>query len=260
MEQLGVGSKMVKSIKYWLQATNICEEKYINSGRGRALYLTPNFGEIINKYDPYFDDIFTLFALHYQIVKNDNLCIAWNIFFNEYDGVDFTREDMTEVCKSILNKKIEEGCSFSEKSFADDCSSVIRMYYSISESEEPEESLQCPLVSLGLISKSGRFKNAYMKTAPAKDALDKLVVLYVIVNNFTGKKVSVSINDLVNAPNNVGRLFNLNRVKINEYLDQLRVAGYLTINRTAGLDMVYINEDIKPSDILVKYYKESQMR
>ena len=80
------------------------------------------------------------------------------------------------------------------------------------------------------------------------------------LNNFTGKKVSVSINDLVNAPNNVGRLFNLNRVKINEYLDQLRVAGYLTINRTAGLDMVYINEDIKPSDILVKYYKESQMR
>lgn len=63
MEQLGVGSKMVKSIKYWLQATNICEGKYINSGRSRALYLTQDFGEIINKYDPYFDDIFTLFIL-----------------------------------------------------------------------------------------------------------------------------------------------------------------------------------------------------
>ena len=36
MEQLGVGSKMVKSIRFWLQATALCVEKYINSGRSRA--------------------------------------------------------------------------------------------------------------------------------------------------------------------------------------------------------------------------------
>lgn len=260
MEQLGVGSKMVKSIKYWLQAANICEEKYINSGRGRALYLTQDFGAVINKYDPYFDDIFTLFVLHYQIAKNETLCIAWNIFFNEYDGVDFTRDDMAEVCKVILNKKMEEGCTFSEKSFSDDCRSVIRMYYSSSDSEDPEESLQCPLISLGLISKSGRTKNAYIKTAPAKDTLDKFAFLYVLVNNLAEDKLSVSINELVSAPNNVGRIFNLNRVKTNEYLDQLRIEGYLTINRTAGLDMVYLNENMRPSDVLVKYYEKAQMR
>lgn len=32
MEILGVGSKMVKSIRYWLQATDLCEEK-INGDR-----------------------------------------------------------------------------------------------------------------------------------------------------------------------------------------------------------------------------------
>jgi len=260
MEQLGVGSKMVKSIKYWLLATGICKEKFINSGRGRALYLTNDIGEIINKYDPYFDDIFTLLVLHYQIVKNDVLCMVWNIFFNEYNGVDFTKDDMTSVCKAYLAKKMEEGSSFSEKLFNDDCSSVIRMYYSTSEAEDPEESLQCPLVSLGLLSKSTRIKNAYIKTAPTREILDKMAVLYVIVSNLEEGKNSVSINDLLNAPNNIGRLFNLNRVKINEYLDQLRVAGYLTINRTAGLDMVYINEELDASGILIKYYEKSQMR
>lgn len=262
MEQLGVGSKMVKSIKYWLQATNICEEKYMNGGSGRirAFNLTKDFGRIINRYDPYFDDIFTLFALHYQIVKNEFFCMPWNIFFNEYDGVDFTRDDMVEVCKDLLNKKMEEGYTFSEKSFADDCASIIRMYYSSTEYEDPEESLQCPLAALGLISKSVRKKNAYIKTAPARDALDKYVVLYVIVSNLSEDKKSVSIHDLVHSPNNVGRVFNLNRVITNEYLDQLRIAGDLTINRTAGLDMVYLNEDIKPDEILAKYYEESQMR
>ena len=43
MEQLGVGSKMVKSIKYWLLATNICTEKYTNSGRSRELILTDDY-------------------------------------------------------------------------------------------------------------------------------------------------------------------------------------------------------------------------
>ena len=58
----------------------------------------------------------------------------------------------------------------------------------------------------------------------------------------------------------MGRVFNLNRVSVNEYLDQLRVAGYLTINRTAGLDMVYLNNAITPASVLTKYYEEAQVR
>jgi len=73
-------------------------------------------------------------------------------------------------------------------------------------------------------------------------------------------KTSVSIDDLLKAPNNVGRVFNLNRVTINEYLDQLRISGYLTINRTAGLDMVYVDSVMKLQDIMVEYYEKAQGR
>ena len=125
MERLGVGSKMVKSIRYWLQATGLSEERYINSGRARAQYLTEDFGKVVQKWDPYFDDIFTLFLLHYHIVSNQNLCMPWSIFFNEYDGQDFTKENMIEVCKDLLDRKMDEGSSFSENSFSDDCSSII---------------------------------------------------------------------------------------------------------------------------------------
>ena len=260
MEQLGVGSKMVKSIKYWLLASRVCEEKYINNGRTRGLYLTEDFGKVINKYDPYFDDIFTLFAIHYQIIKNEALCIVWNIFFNEFAGSDFTKENMASVCSSLLKKRIPQGTSFSESLFLDDCSSVLKMYCSLSEYEDPEESLQCPLVSLKLLSRSTRSKNAYVKTTPSKDLIDKLMVLYVIVSNMPEEKNSVSISELVNDPNNIGHVFNLNRVRTNEYLDQLRITGYLTINRTAGLDMVYLNKNYNPSDILMEYYEQSQVR
>lgn len=260
MEQLGVGSKMVKSIRYWLQATGLCEEQYRNSGRARAQVITANFGGVIREKDPYFDDIFTLFLLHYHIVTNDALCMPWYVFFNEYEGQDFTKENMISVCKELLVKKMEEGCSFSEKSFEDDCSSIIRMYTNSSNVEDPEESLACPLAALGLLQKSQRNKNAYSKSMPSRESLDKLAVLYVITCNLSEAKNSVSIDDLLNAPNNIGKVFNLSRVVINNYLDQLRIAGYLTINRTAGLDMVYVESPMKPQDIMTEYYTKTQVR
>jgi hypothetical protein len=260
MEQLGVGSKMVKSIRYWLQATNLCEEQYRNSGRARAQVITNDFGAIVKKYDPYFDDIFTLFLLHYHIVSNSTLCMPWNIFFNEYEGQDFTKENMIDVCKDLLTKKMEEGCTFSEKSFEDDCGSIIRMYLNAGNIEDPEESLACPLASLGLLQRSSRNKNAYTKSMPARDTLDKLAVLYVIICNLSKEKNSVSIDDLLNAPNNIGKVFNLSRVAINNYLDQLRIAGHLTINRTAGLDMIYVESTMIPQNIMAQYYTKAQVR
>lgn len=256
MEQLGVGSKMVKSIRYWLQATSLTEEYRINQGRGRAQVLTKQFGKIVNECDPYFDDIFTLFLLHYHIVSNDALCMVWNIFFNEFEGTDFTKENVISVCKDFLIRKMEEGCTFSEKSFEDDCDSVLKMYRPAIDKEDPEDSLVCPLSGLGLLQYSSVKKDAYVKAMPSRDLLDKLAVLYVIVSNLCEDKQSVSIDELLTAPNNVGRVFNLSRVAINNYLDQLRVSGYLTINRTAGLDMVYIETTMRPGEIMKEYYSK----
>lgn len=259
MEILGVGSKMVKSIRYWLRATGLTKE---NSpvGRAREQVLTESFGKVIEQYDPYFDDVFTLFLLHYNIVKNaDVLSVAWDIFFNNYDGQDFTKDNMIEKCMEELNKRLVEGATFSESLFADDCASILRMYNATDVAEDPEESLSCPLIELGLIRKSANKKGTYVKTPPACELLDKMAVLYVILDNIEKGKASVSIESLINDANNIGRVFNLDRILINEYLDQLRVSGYITLNRTAGLDMVYVNTDRTPESVMREYY-EKRMR
>ena len=260
MERLGVGSKMVKSIRFWLQATALCEEQYASGGRGKEQVITEYFGQVIAEFDPYFEDMFTLFLLHYHIVSNENLCMVWNIFFNEYRGEDFTRESMEEICSDLLTRKMESGATFSEKLFNDDCYSVIKMYLNTVTAEDPEESLACPLSELGLIQKSSKVKNSFIKKAPNREILDNLVILYVIVDNLKEGKNSVGIDDLLNAPNNIGRVFNLNRVLINEYLDQLRISGYITINRTAGLDMIYVETNMTPKDIMIEYYTKAQVQ
>lgn len=259
MEILGVGSKMVKSIRYWLRATGLTEERVL-VGRAREQVLTEKFGEVVAQYDPYFDDVFTLFLVHYNLVKDANgLSIVWNIFFNNYDGQDFTKDNMIEKCKEELNKRLAEGAKFSESLFADDCASVLKMYNATDVAEDPEESLSCPMAELGLIKKSANKKGTYIKMPPIRELLDKMAVLYVILDNIKEGKESVSIDSLINDANNIGKVFNLDRVLINEYLDQLRVSGFITLNRTAGLDMVYVNTDKTPKDIMREYY-EKRMR
>lgn len=259
MEILGVGSKMVKSIRYWLRATGLTEE-HAPVGRAREQVLTDHFGEIVTQYDPYFDDVFTLFLTHYNLVKDkDGLSVVWNIFFNYYDGQDFTKDNMIEKCKEELNKRLAEGVKFSESLFADDCASVLRMYNATDAAEEPEENLTCPMAELGLIKKSTNKKGTYIKRPPARELLDKMAILYVILDNIEEGKESVSIDSLINDTNNIGKVFNLDRILINEYLDQLRVSGFIALNRTAGLDMVYVNTDKTPQDIMCEYY-EKRMR
>jgi len=258
MEQLGVGSKMVKSIRFWLQATGLCEERYAKGGRSREMVLTEDFGTIVEEYDRYFDDIFTLFIIHYHIVSNRNFCIAWNLFFNHFSGNDFTKENMLEMCSVELQKQMVEGSTYSARLLEDDCASILRMYLNEMDGEDPEDSLRCPLAELGLLQRNVGRRN-YIKTAPSREALDKMVVFYVIVNNLEQDKSSVSIDELLHGTNNIGKVFNLSRVLINEYLDQLRVSGYLALNRTAGLDMIYVENRAVPRDILLDYYARVQV-
>lgn len=259
MEELGVGSKMVKSIRFWLQACDLVKEEYPEGGRARIQSFTL-FGETIKKYDPYFDDIFTLWLVHANIVANTDLCMAWNIFFNEFEGEDFSKENMFDMCRAQLIKKMDEGASFSDSSLLDDCSSILKMYVKAEIVDDPEESLGCPLSELGLIQHSSKSKNQYSKATPASASLDKLAVLYLIFKNLSEGKNSVSISELLFAPNNIGKVFNLNRVLINEYLDQLRVAKYITLNRTAGLDMVYVDSSMPLDEIMRKYYENVMVR
>ena len=56
----------------------------------------------------------------------------------------------------------------------------------------------------------------------------------------------------------MGCIFNLNRVELNFYLDKLAADEYITVNRTAGLDMVYSLRNMSAQDVISAYYKNRQ--
>lgn len=256
MQLLGVGSKMVKSIKYWLIATGLAEEKKVKSKI--ELVITEEIGEVVNQYDPYFEDLFTLYILHTNIASNLDNATVWYLFFNNYDAKTFTKEDMQNVLDNELKKILDKDVTYSDSLFRDDCGSVIKMYADDEDNNDPEDNLSSPLSALGLLVKSQTKKGTFEKTAPRYDKLDCLVILYIMLRNKIEGKDSVSINDLLTGENSAGKLLNLTRPVLNEYLDRLRARGYITINRTAGLDMVYFDKDITAKQVLIDYYTQEE--
>lgn len=252
---LGVGSNMVKSIRYWLQACGLTIEKIVEGGK-REQTFTEDFGKIIFEKDPYFEDVFSLWLIHYKLSTNKELSTTWYLFFNNFNVEEVSKEGFYEGMSASLNRLINNR-DFAEKSLHDDCNCIIKTYcLDKNEDRNPEENTICPLTELGLLEKykSNNGREYLIKKRPSMDKLDKLVVLYIILDNLKGND-STSIDKILNDECNVGKVLNMDRNMLNEYLDALKNEGYIEINRTAGLDRIYLKNTSK-EEVIEAYYEQ----
>ncbi len=253
VDELGIGANMVKAMRYWLTAIGLTEEYRID-GAKRAQRLTENFGDIIIKNDKFIEDTGSLALLHYKLCNNLEQATSWYLFFNKVKANEFKKSEMSGLIKhELLN--IDPEISFSEKSLVDDCTCIIKTYcYDREDLKNPEDNLVSPFTELGLIRKvKDKYKeDVIIKSIPKKSNIDKLIILYIILDQLKESRF-ITIGNLLEYEGNIGKVFNLDKSMVDEYIDDLENEGYLTINRTAGLNTIYIN-NITKEEILVKYY------
>ena len=116
---LGVGPNMAKAIRYWMRTCGLLDE------RGKQGVFLSKLGEQIWEYDKYLEETFSLWIIHCNIVKNRGQATAWNLFFNEYDEMEFTKD---ELVKELINKagNLDGLEKFSEKSVEADGEALLR--------------------------------------------------------------------------------------------------------------------------------------
>ena len=229
-DALGVGTNMAKAIRYWMKASEL-----VTDTSNKGVNLT-DLGETVFKEDLYLEDMFSLWIIHANIVSNARLATSWHLFFNDI-GVrsSFTREEMFDMMKAALTEYTGE-LDLSERSIRDDCSAILQMYSAGSgKNDDPEEKKISPFESLGLLSRVG---GKYSKKRPSVDSIDPLIILYMIVDELN-EKGSMQIDHVTDGRNMPGKLLNLNRITVNRYLDELQNRKMITVDRTAGLDIIY---------------------
>ena len=248
-EVLGLGSNMVKSLRFWLKATDLIKDERIGN---LTVQVVTDFGQLIDRYDRYYEEQGTNFLVHYKLVTNEDLATAWYWFFNLYQGMTMDRKQFSADNGEFVAYLKHAGFTgtMSPKNLEDEFACLVRTYYNRAQKEEsPEETKICPLSELNLLTMSEAKSKEYKKISPSKDEIHPMIIYAVMVDNLNGR-TEIPIDALRTDAKNIGRVFNLDRSVLIYVLEKIESMGYIEIVRTAGLDVVKIKEQEEPLDFL----------
>lgn len=252
MDVLGIGANMVKALRYWLQAVGLTSEP----SKGRREQTFTDLGKKIYAHDRYIEELGTLYLLQYKLATQKEDATAWYFFFNEFSMAEFSREDFVAALQKYIKMEDNEN-DYAIRSLNDDFQCIINTYlprYKSSAAKiSPENNIDCPFGELGLIDVLNKRRKTYKKSIPASHTLHPYVVLAVIADNADGRK-EISLNELLTAPCNIGKVFNLDSITMLDALYRIEKLGLIKINRTAGLDVITIQKELTFAECVDSYY------
>lgn len=247
--QLGVGKNMVSSIRFWLKAFNVIDNKDIPTEFGERLFNDQN------GYDPFLEDEASLWLLHYQLVKNGYASI-YSLVFNEFrkEKLFFKKDNFISYIKRIEEKNAD--VNLNENTIAKDFNVFINLYKNDPECNDVEDSFSGILSDLELLKKTLKEKEElfYIENTE-RDNLPDAVILFTILNN-PNYGNSISLNSLEFDWNSPGSIFALNRSSlVNKISGIVGEFHEITYTDHAGVKELQFKIKADPYKILDKYYE-----
>lgn len=246
--QLGVGKNMVASIRFWLKAFNIIDNKDIQTEFGKRLF------DDEKGYDPFLEDEASLWLLHYQLVKNGYATI-YSIIFNEFrkEKLFFNKETFVNYIKRIGESNPD--LNFNENTVAKDFIVFANLYKNDSVSKDVEDSFSGILSEIELLKTTGKGKEEqfYIENTE-RDNLPEEVVLFTILDN-PNYGNSISLNSLEFNLNSPGSVFALNRSGLmNKIFEIVSESKDITFTDQAGIKEMQFKKKLDAFTILDTYY------
>lgn len=237
IDELGIGSVMVQSLKFWLIMLDIIGKK------DKEFYLKREI-EYILKMDPYLQKINTLWLLHTYIMereKKDENPILWNLFIKNTKNSVFTEEEARDILALFYKEEKEV---VSERSIRDSISVFIKTYYKdIDLKVDPEDNLFSPFIKLNYLQKNENGKY-YFRDIYNTEIAEELI--FFLLKRIVKDK-QISIMDSYSYINGIIKM------RINEYeklISKLENREFLFVDRAAGLQNINIIKDISEKEII----------
>ena len=245
---LGVGKNMVRSIRHWCLAASVAREK---DGSGLAKPIVPSeLGSKLllrNGWDPYLEDMGSLWLLHWQLVSNRTRTLVWSIIFSSYFQAEFSKVQLTQ----LINKQFEQmNIRTTQGTIEREIDTFIRMYVpaGAQKNQVSEENLDCPLAELDIIQAIPE-EGLYRFNIGPKSSLPAAIVGYALFYFLSGRlqtRRTMAIEEALYQHGSPGQAFKLDEDSLVDYLEllELTTAGMLRINETAGLRQIYLSDEV----------------
>jgi hypothetical protein len=255
--ELGVGKNMSTAIRYWGLATGFLQED--NEVRHGCVKPT-TLGQALlgeNGWDPYLEDIGTLWLIHWQLASNKGRGLVWYLAFSRYYDIEFRKEQLIEFLKKqFAQMNLQTTPNMIEREVE-----VFLRTYTPAQTRQgvsPEESLDCPLVDLNLLHYSDK---VYRFDIGRKVSLPAEIFGYTLLEflkHLADSRRTASVNECLYQPGSPGQIFKLDENSMLDYLEALEALtdGALRWREIAGQWQVYLL-DITPEtgwNLLRDYY------
>lgn len=265
-DYLGVGRNMAKSIRHWLQVTDLAERGTTNAAGRRDILVPTEFGELVYARDPYFCQPGTWWTLHANLISDAARATTWAWFFNGFNATRFERSLCVHSLQHHLRLSSQKRVP-SLRTLENDVSCLLQSYARAIPAErvDPEEAIHCPLAELSLVSHF-RSSGYYQMTHGVKDLPGELIG-YTLSRAFTDAgdgrgKTDITIEAATRTTGGPGRAFLLtNEAMFEQALQAEREIGSdaIEIAGLAGERVIRVRSD-RPLAWLEKYYAREQER
>lgn len=155
MVTLGVGKNMVRAMRFWMQVANIV------ASQDEGGFAATEFGHRLladNGFDPYLEDIRTLWLIHWQLsAQVKEPLFAWDYLFNRWQHPEINR---TEVLRAFSKEAERQERKLSNVTLEQHFDVFLHTYVPTRsrKGDIQEDNLDSPLVELELIQKVGERK------------------------------------------------------------------------------------------------------
>lgn len=254
---LGVGKNMVSSIRFWLKAFNLLDEDDHVRSMANELFSDSD------GFDPYLEDIGTIWLLHYLLVTHKRSSI-YHLVFNEF------RKQRVEFTKGHLQAFVERYCRirdiyFNSSSVSKDINVFLKNYLPPSNAKKGiEDNFAGFLYELGLIHSieksdtdhKGKKRDWFRIENNARVDLPYEIVLFCILNN---KKYgnSITFTELLNDKDSVGSVFALTSQGLMNKLEKIieQYPKKVVFSDDGGIRVLQFKGKINEWDVLKRYYE-----
>ncbi len=225
---LGLGKNMVRSLRFWVEACGMA------CGQKGVLRLT-DFAEVIfgdDGYDPYLEDVRTLWLLHWQLAsRSQGVLFAWRHLFSHWTVPEFTR---SEVLRAFARESSSMGYAHSSVTLAQHLDVFLHTYGPRRSGVGLEDSLDGPLVGLRLVEAfgerrqyEGRNETVYAFRRGLKPEVTAALFEWCLSDfwaRFRSNEETLTLREVAHAPCSPGQVFKISekdvRVRLETYAER----------------------------------------
>jgi len=259
--QLGVGKNMVTSIRYWLDAFGVRDD----DDKSKPSELGKKLLNDENGWDPYLEDLGSLWLLHYLLVsRGHEKASIYYLVFNQFrkQRIEFTKEHLVTF---LVNYSNEKGEYHSPNTIETDVGVFLKTYIKPNSKEEKkniEDVFSSLLIELNLVKKiesteADKKEHWYKIESSDRESLPIEIFFYSILDNIDKENFgdSISFHKLLNDNNSPGNVFAMHPDALVSAVEQL-IQKYkgITYKEDGGIRELQMQKSFSKNLILEDYY------